>query len=209
MPYWIGITGGSASGKTYLLELLRQFLPPEKATFLSTDHYYRDLHEQPRDLDGRVNFDRPEAINHEKLYEDLLKLRRGERVTQREYTFNQAGKVPRLLTFEPAPIVVVEGLFLFYWAHIRELFDLRIFMEALEPYRFIQRLQRDKQERGYSVDFVTHQYLTQVLPAYEQYVAPLRRYAHLIIQNQYGDLMPAISPILSHIKVMLEREQSS
>ncbi|MEN3041680.1 MAG: uridine-cytidine kinase [Bacteroidia bacterium] len=205
MPYWVGITGGSASGKTYLLELLRQALPPDKVTFLSTDHYYKDIQEQPRDPDGRINFDRPESINHEKLYADLLKLRRGESVTQREYTFNQVGKEPRILTFEPAPILIAEGLFLFYWAHIRDLFDLRIFMEASEPYRFIRRLQRDQRERGYDVDFITHQYLTQVLPAYEQYVAPLRRYAHLIIQNHYGDLMPALAPVLNHLKIMLER----
>ncbi|MCS7153299.1 MAG: uridine-cytidine kinase [Bacteroidia bacterium] len=205
MPYWVGICGGSASGKTYLLELLRRHLPPDKVTFLSTDHYYRDLAHQPRDPEGRVNFDHPEAIDHEKLYHDLLELRAGRSVSQREYTFNRPGATPRLLTFAPAPVLIAEGLFLFYWAPIRELFDLRIFMEAPEPYRFIRRLQRDQTERGYTPDSITHQYLTQVLPAYEQFIAPLRRFAHVIIQNDYGDITPALKVVLSHLQEVVRK----
>ncbi|MCX8111890.1 MAG: uridine-cytidine kinase [Bacteroidia bacterium] len=205
MPYWVGITGGSASGKTYLLELLRKALPSNKVTFISIDHYYKDLSLQPKDPEGRINFDHPEAIDYEKLYHDFRALRSGQSVTQREYTFNQPGVEPRLLTFRPAPVLIAEGLFLFYWAPIRDLFDLRIFMEAEEPYRFIRRLQRDQKERGYSADSITHQYLTQVLPSYEQFVAPLRQYSHLIIQNRYGDLMPALSVLLSHLKGVVER----
>lgn len=202
MPYWVGITGGSASGKTYLLEALQQALPAEKVTFLSADHYYRDLADQPRDPDGRVNFDHPDAIDHEALYQHLLKLRAGESISRREYTFNRPGIVPRVLTFHPAPILIAEGLFLFYRAPIRELFDLRIFMEAEEPYRFIRRLQRDQKERGYGADSIIHQYLTQVLPAYRQYVEPLRQYAHIVIQNHYGDLMPALRVLIGYLRTL-------
>lgn len=205
MPYWVGITGGSASGKTYLLELLAKSLPPQQVTFISTDHYYKDLSLQVRDPDDRVNFDRPEAIDHEKLYADLLRLREGNPVQQREYTFNRPGVEPRLLTFHPAPVVIVEGLFLFYWAPIRELFDLRIFMEAEEPYRFIRRLQRDQTERGYSADTIIHQYLTQVLPAYKQYIEPLKQYAHIVVQNHYGDLMPALRVLIGYLKEVAHR----
>lgn len=200
MSYWIGITGGSASGKTYLMELLARALPANQVTFISMDHYYRDLSEQPRAPDGTVNFDHPAAIDHEKFYNDLLRLKAGESVSQREYTFNRPGSIPRLLHFHPAPIVIAEGLFLFYWPPIRELFDLRIFMEAEEPYRFLRRFQRDQRERGYSADSIIHQYLTQVLPAYKQYVEPLRQYAHIVIQNQYGDTMPAVRVLLNHLR---------
>lgn len=203
MPYWVGITGGSASGKTFLLEALRRSLPPEKVTFISMDHYYKDLQDQTRDAEGRVNFDLPDAIDSQRFYEHLLALRRGEAVTQREYTFNQPGVVPRLLTFQPAPLVIAEGLFLFYWPHVRELFDLRIFIEADEPYRFIRRLQRDQQERGYTVDSIIHQYLTQVLPAYRQFVEPLRMYAHLVIQNHYGELTPILRVLVDHLQAAL------
>ncbi|MCS6789514.1 MAG: uridine-cytidine kinase [Bacteroidia bacterium] len=202
-PYLIGITGGSASGKTYLLALLQQHLPADKAVFVSMDHYYRDLAQQPREPDGSINFDKPEAIDEEKFYGDILALRAGRPAYQREYTFNQPGKVPRLLTFHPAPIVIAEGLFLFYWKRVRELFDLRIFMDAEEPYRFMHRLRRDKAERSIPEEVVIHQYLHQVLPAYKQFVEPLRRYAHIIIQNQYGDLLPALRVLLDHIRAAL------
>jgi uridine kinase len=199
MPYWVGITGGSASGKTFLLQALQKALPENLVTFLSTDHYYKDRDRIPPDPDGRINFDTPAAIDAEKLYQDLLALRQGHTAYQREYTFNNPLLVPRMLEFRPAPLLIAEGLFLFYWAPIRELFDLRIFMEAPEPYRFIKRLERDEQERGYERTYIIEQYLTQVLPAYEQYVAPLRRYAHIVIQNHYGDLSPAITLLVNHL----------
>ncbi|MCX7607158.1 MAG: uridine kinase [Bacteroidia bacterium] len=201
MAYWVGITGGSASGKTFLLEALARALPSDKVTFLSTDHYYKDIAEQPRGPDGRVNFDLPDAIDSDKLYRDLLALRRGETVYQREYTFNRPGIAPRQLIFHPAPLLVAEGLFLFYWPQIRELFDLRVFIEADEPYRFIYRLRRDQTERGYPSETIIHQYLTQVLPAYRQFVAPLRIHAHLVVQNHYGDLSPAIRVLVDHLRI--------
>ncbi len=202
MPYWVGITGGSASGKTFLLQALQEALPKNLVTFLSIDHYYKDRHLIPPDPDGRINFDTPSAIDSEKLYQDLLALRRGETVYQREYTFNNPLLTPRLLEFRPAPILIAEGLFLFYWAPIRDLFELRIFMEAPEPYRFIRRLERDERERGYERTYIVQQYLTQVLPAYEQFVAPLRRYAHIVIQNHYDDLSPAIAMLVNHLSVL-------
>jgi uridine kinase len=200
----VGITGGSASGKTFLLKALQAALPSDLVTFLSTDHYYKDRHLIPLGPDGRTNFDSPEAIDAEKLYHDLLALRQGRAVSQREYTFNNPLLTARILTFQPAPIVVAEGLFLFYWASIRALFDLRIFMEAPEPLRFIKRLERDEQERGYERRYITEQYLTQVLPAYEQYVAPLRRYAHVVIQNDYADLSPAATLLIDHLSAVVK-----
>lgn len=204
MAYWVGITGGSASGKTFLLEALKKALDGFPVTFLSIDHYYKDLDKQPRTADGKVNFDQPEALDREKLYQDLMALRAGRAVQQREYTFNQPDRVPRLLTFEPAPLLLAEGIFLFYWPEIRELFDLRLFIEAEEPYRFLRRLERDQAERGYPPDLISHQYLTQVLPAYKQFVAPLKQYAHLVVQNSYGDLRPPLRVLVDHLKAVAQ-----
>lgn len=199
MAYWVGITGGSASGKTYLLNVLRAALPPDKATFISMDHYYKDREQIPREPDGQINFDKPHAIDFDKFYQDLLALRRGEAVQQREYTFNNPLLEPRILTFRPAKVVVVEGLFLFYSEPIRALFDLRIFMEAEEPLRFLRRLARDQEERGYPAEVIIQQYLGQVLPAYQQFVEPLRRFAHVVIYNSYDDLSPAVRLITDHL----------
>ncbi len=199
MAYWVGITGGSASGKTYLLNTLRAALPPHKATFISMDHYYKDRDLIPREPDGQINFDKPHAIDFDKFYQDLLALRRGEVVTQREYTFNNPLLRPQILKFQPAEIVIAEGLFLFYCETIRSLFNLRIFMEAEEPLRFLRRLARDQQERGYPPEVIAQQYLSHVLPAYQQFVEPLRRFAHVVVHNSYEDLSPAIRLITDHL----------
>jgi len=111
MPYWVGITGGSASGKTFFLQALQKALPENLVTFLSTDHYYKDRHLIPPDADGRINFDTPAAIDVDKLYQDLLALRQGRPVYQREYTFNNPLLTPRMLEFSPAPVLIAEGLF--------------------------------------------------------------------------------------------------
>ncbi len=205
MSYWVGITGGSASGKTFLLQTLQKALPEHLVTFLSIDHYYRDQHLIPPEPDGRINFDTPAAMDAEKLYRDLLALRQGHTVYQREYTFNNPLLTPRMLEFRPAPLLVAEGLFLFYWTPIRNLFDLRIFIDAPEPHRLLKRLERDERERGYERNAIIEQYLTQVLPAYEQFVAPLRRYAHIIIQNDYSDLSPAAQLLVNHLALVAKK----
>lgn len=182
-PYLVGIVGGSASGKTSFLRDLLKRLPDKACAVVSQDNYYRPIDEQERDATGQHNFDLPTSIQRERFHHDLCRLLRGETITLTEYTFNHRDKVGRLITIEPAPVLLLEGLFLFHYEEIRELIDLRVFVEAKEQVCKRRRLERDFLERGYPAEHVEYQWVQHVLPAYQQYVLPYREEAHLIVTN--------------------------
>ncbi|MSQ97196.1 MAG: uridine-cytidine kinase [Gemmataceae bacterium] len=185
-PYLVGIVGGSASGKTSFLRDLLARLPKEKCAVVSQDNYYRTIDEQVLDANGKHNFDLPTAIHRDRLHDDLHKLLRGECVTRTEYTFNHREKSGRLITIEPAEVILLEGLFLFHYEEIRALLDLRVFIDANEDVCKLRRLQRDFLERGYPADHVEYQWDNHVLPAYRNFILPHRDEAQLIVTNHGG-----------------------
>ncbi len=182
-PYLVGIMGGSASGKTSLLRDLLAKLPVGACAVVSQDNYYRPIHEQERDANGQPNFDLPTSIDHVRFHDDLGKLLRGEAISKTEYTYNRRDRQGRLITIEPAPLVILEGLFLFHYDEIRTLCDLRVFVEAHKDVCKQRRLQRDMHERGYPADHVEYQWEQHVLPAYRQFILPYRDDAHIIVAN--------------------------
>ncbi|MGQ9863106.1 MAG: uridine kinase [Bacteroidia bacterium] len=201
--YFVGITGASASGKTYFTEQLRLRLAPEKVTLISIDHYYKPKEEIPLDEAGRLNFDHPNAVNLTKLHHDLLCLKKGQSIQQLEYTFNNPLKTPRLLTFHATPVILVEGLFTFYTPQLRQVFDLKIFLDAQEPYRFLRRIERDERERGYTSQKVITQYLEQVLPMYRQFVEPQRDFCDLILPIRYETEPLALEILVAYLRKCL------
>ena len=182
-PYVVGVTGGSASGKTQLLNWLQQLLPTEDVCLLSQDNYYRELNLVDRDINRVTNFDEPSIIEQEEFAQDLQRLKRGETVQRREYTFNNPAATPQLLTFKPAPIIIVEGIFVFHFPEIYRLLDLKVFVDAKEHLKLHRRILRDIDERGFSLEDVLYKYTHQVVPAYEKYIAPYQHDADLIIPN--------------------------
>ena len=154
--YLVGIVGGSASGKSSFLRDLLGRLPAKQCAVVSQDNYYRDIGEQLRDAAGHPNFDLPTAIRHELFAADLQKLLHGEQIAKVEYTFNHRDKPGRTLVVEPAPVILVEGLFLFHFEDVRTLFDLRVFIDAREDVCKQRRLQRDAAERGYPAEYVEY-----------------------------------------------------
>ncbi|MCS6820602.1 MAG: AAA family ATPase [Microscillaceae bacterium] len=184
-PYLIGITGGSGSGKTTLLKrLLKQFKETD-VCLISQDHYYKPIEEQQIDEQGVVNFDLPEAVNLDKFYEDIFQLCQGKIVEKLEYTFNNPQKTPDLLIFKPAPVILVEGLFIFHYQPIRELLNLKIIIDVEEHIRLKRRILRDNQERGYDLHDVLYRYEKHVSPSYKRYIAAYRYEADLIIPNHH------------------------
>ena len=125
-PFTIGITGGSGSGKTYFLQGLSSHFKPEEICLISQDNYYKPLDQQPIDENGVENFDLPVSIDRDAFQNDLLKLKSGQNVAKKEYTFNNNTAVPKLLQFNTAPILVVEGLFVQYFEEIDKELDLKI-----------------------------------------------------------------------------------
>jgi uridine kinase len=182
-PYTIGITGGSGSGKTYFIEQLASHFQPHEICLISQDHYYKPIETQVIDEKGIQNFDLPEAIEREQLHADILKLKRGEPLLKKEYMFNKVDSQPKMLEFKPAPILIIEGLFVQYYPEIEKELDLKIFIEAKDYLKLSRRIRRDNEERGYDLDDVLYRYQHHVMPVYESLIKPLKHHADFIIPN--------------------------
>lgn len=182
--YLIGVAGGSGSGKTTLVRALRDSLPPASVCIISQDDYYHPRESQQLDENGQVNFDLPTAVDLDGLARDLRTLVSGQAILRKEYTFNQEGKEARMVEMQPAPVILVEGLFVLHHEPIRELFDLRVFIEASEQAQLDRRLQRDARDRGYGKEEVMYQWENHVLPAYRNYLMPYRHLCDLHVVNE-------------------------
>ncbi|AMM51600.1 uridine kinase [Rufibacter sp. DG15C] len=182
-PFIVGITGGSASGKTTFLSRLLASYAPEDICLISQDNYYHDREKQFKDDQGVLNFDLPTSIDSLAYAQDILKLSQGETIHRQEYTFNNPNVVPRQLEFKPAPIVVVEGIFVFYYEEVAKLLDLKVYIDAKEHIKLQRRIIRDKVERGYDLDDVLYRYTHHVAPTYEKYIKPFKNDADVIIPN--------------------------
>lgn len=163
-------------------KLLASFAP-ESICLISQDNYYKAREHQTKDLNGVVNFDLPSCIDEEAYARDILKVSQGETVYRTEYTFNNPNVVPRQLEFRPAPIVVVEGIFVFYFEAVARLLDLKVYIDAKEYVKLQRRIVRDRIERGYDLDDVLYRYTNHVAPTYEKYIKPYKNDADIIIPN--------------------------
>ncbi len=182
-PYIVGITGGSASGKTSFLKGLLSAFAPEDVCLISQDNYYRDRSDIPVDDQGIHNFDLPETIDHHLYAQHIHQLSEGNAVIQKEYVFNNPDAVPKMLTFNPAPIIVVEGIFVFHFRELADQMDLKVFIDAKNSIKLERRVKRDAEERGYDLDDVMYRWKYHVKPTYNQFIKPYRAEADLVIPN--------------------------
>ncbi len=182
-PYIVGITGGSASGKTFFLSQLVGAFTKEQICLISQDNYYRSRDLVPKDHNNIENFDLPEAIDFELFAKHIEELKNGNVVQQKEYTFNNPNVVPKMLVFEPAPIIVVEGIFVFHSDIVANLLDLKVFIDAREHVKIKRRIIRDNNERGYDLTDVLYRWENHVAPTYEKYIEPTKYDADIIINN--------------------------
>ncbi len=201
-PFTIGITGGSGSGKTFFLQGLASRFSPDELCLISQDNYYKARDQQPVDENGIKNFDLPGSIDRETFRADLVKLKAGQEILKKEYTFNNPSSEPRLLTFKPTPILVVEGLFVQYFEEIAREIDLKIFVEAKDHVKLGRRIRRDQVERGYDLDDVLYRYQYHVMPVYEAMIEPLKYQADLIIPNNQH-FNNALDVLVGYLKTLL------
>lgn len=179
-PLIIAVTGGSGSCKSTLLrEIVRIF--PEKITTLSQDCYYKDLSHLSKADREKVNFDAPDSIDFDLLIEHVRLLNQGKNIQRPNDDFVTHTRTDKVDTVIPNKIIVVEGILLFSVPELRNLFDVRIFMDVSSEERLIRRINRDTAERGRSLHSVETQYLTTVAPMYLKHVEPTKKYAHLIV----------------------------
>ena len=202
MSYIVGITGGSASGKTTFLRKLLSHFSEEDLCLLSQDNYYKDRSEQQVDENGVVNFDLPTCINEGEYARDITALRSGNEVHRKEYTFNNPNVTPKDLVFKPAPIILIEGIFVFYHPEIYKQLDLKIFVDAKEHIKLQRRIIRDKMERGYELDDVLYRYTHHVAPTYEKYIEPYKHSADIVIPNN-KNLDNALDVVISHLNTKI------
>jgi uridine kinase len=182
-PYIVGITGASGAGKTSVLKKLLQAFEPHQISLLSQDNYYKPREEQVKDENGIINFDLPEALYLEDYKKDIIQLQQGNQIQRKEYTFNNATKTPTTIVIQPTPILIVEGLFIFHEEEMRNLFDLKVFIDVEDFIGLKRRILRDNNERGYPLDDVLYRYEHHVFPAYQQFIAPHKSKMDLIIPN--------------------------
>ena len=183
-PFLIGIAGCSGSGKTFFLKcFINHFKVNEICHVSQDDYYFRVAQNMTAEENKLYNFDVPSTIDNKQFLADILKLINGETVFQKEYTFNNPNAEPKLLEIRSAPIVIVEGLFIFYFQEIANLIDMTIFIDTDEEIALQRRLKRDLLERGYSEDDVLYKWNKQVMPAYKDYLLPYKEKCDQVIKN--------------------------
>jgi uridine kinase len=182
--YIIGIAGGSGSGKTFFLKCFLEHFTADEVCLVSQDDYYFPVaHNMTPEENKLYNFDLPATIDHEHFQEDISKLLNKETILKPEYTFNNPNIVPKILEIKPAPILIVEGLFILHFKEISKLLDFKVFIEADEDIALQRRLKRDLIERGYSHDDAMYKWINHVVPAYKEYLLPYKDECDRIITN--------------------------
>ncbi len=204
-PIVIGVAGGTGSGKTTVASRILDRVGTEHITYIAHDAYYRDLSHLPERLRAQVNFDHPDALETELLVEHLKKLRDGQPIEIPIYDFTTHTRTDRRRRVELAPVVIVEGILVFVEPELRELFDVKIYIDTDADVRFIRRLRRDIEERGRGVQSVCEQYLSTVRPMHLEFVEPSKRYADVIIpEGGFNEV--AIEMVAARLKGMLAEE---
>ncbi len=198
----IGIAGGSASGKTSIVRLLAESLG-SCGQVIHQDAYYRPYAEMTLEERKKQNFDHPDAFDIDLLCGDLDRLRHGEAIEMPVYDYTNYTRAAETTAVMPHPVILVEGLLILWYPQLRELCDLKIFVDAEDDERLIRRIMRDTKERGRSLESVLDQYRETVKPMHEQFIAPSKKYADIIIPRG-AENEPGIDILRAHLKQMLE-----
>ncbi|QQS31985.1 MAG: uridine kinase [Acidobacteriota bacterium] len=178
---FIGICGGTGSGKTTIARKLVESVGAENVVLVEQDSYYRNLADMPLDERHRANFDHPDAIDSDMLVNHLLRLKQGLVVEMPLYDFKTHTRSDRIEIIEPKQVVIVEGILIFAETRVLDLLDVRVFVDTPDDIRFIRRLRRDIAERGRTTESVIEQYFASVRPMHFEFVEPSKRHADVII----------------------------
>ncbi len=203
-PLIIGIAGGSGSGKTTVAQTILQRVGPDRISFLQHDAYYKDLSGLPPAQRAEVNFDHPNSLETELLTQHILQLKSGQPVEVPIYDFSTHSRTKRTYTVQPRGVILVEGILIFTEATLRELFNVKIFVDTDSDLRFIRRLERDISERGRTTETVVKQYLSTVRPMHLEFVEPSKRYADVVIPEG-GFNAAALDMVVARIETMLSQ----
>jgi uridine kinase len=207
LPVVFGVAGGTGSGKTTVARAILDQIGAEQVAYLPHDAYYRELSHLSREERTRINFDHPDALETELLVEHVKELLAGDPIELPVYNFTTHTRTDKTIHVEPAPIILVEGILIFSEPALRNLMDIRIYVDTDADIRFIRRLERDITERGRTVESVIRQYLTTVRPMHLEFVEPSKRHADVIVPEG-GFNQVAMTMIAARLKELLQVRQN-
>jgi len=198
----IGIAGGTGSGKTTVANVVLNRVGTSSIALVPHDAYYKDLQNLPVVQRDQVNFDHPASLDTELMIEHLHALKAGQAVEIPIYDFTTHSRTGRTTHVEPQPVILVEGILIFAEAALRDLFDVKIFVDTPPDIRFIRRLERDIHERGRTVESVIHQYQSTVRPMHLEFVEPSKLHADVIIPEG-GLNTVAMDMVVARVETLL------
>ena len=200
----IGIAGGTGSGKTTLTRHLKEHFGPE-VSVISHDSYYKRQDGKTLEERAKVNYDHPSAFDTDLLIEHLRQLKAGHSIQCPVYSYSDHNRTDRTVEIFPTKVIIVEGILIFQNPTLRDMFDIKIFVETDADVRILRRALRDVEERGRTLQSVVTQYLTTVKPMHEQYVEPSRKYADIVVLEG-GHNLVALEMIMQRIQNHIDAE---
>lgn len=205
----IGVGGGTGSGKTTVVNKILSDLPQKDVVILSQDHYYYDNKHLSFEEREKINFDHPRAIDFDLLVEHINSLKKGKTIKQPNYSFITHTRTGNFVNIKPHKVVIVEGILVFTYKPLRNLFNMKIFIHADSDERLIRRIKRDMIERGRNLNEVLNRYKETLKPMHEQFIEPTKSYADIIIPNMHkNDVAINIikSAIRNRIKINIKQK---
>ncbi|RIK56016.1 MAG: uridine kinase [Chloroflexi bacterium] len=203
-PFIIGVAGGTGSGKTTVSGRIQEAVGPEHIAYLQHDSYYYDHSHLSPEERARCNYDHPDSLDTGLLIQHLHSLCRWQAVEVPQYDFARHARLAERQHRTPAPVILIEGILIFVERELRELMDMRIYVDTDADIRFIRRMQRDVSERGRTLESIVSQYLTTVRPMHLEFVEPSKRYADIIVPEG-GNNRVAMEMIVSRVQAILAR----
>jgi len=201
-PIVIGVTGGSGSGKTTVSKAIYNQLSGQSLLILQQDSYYNDQSDMTMAERRQVNYDHPLAFDTDLMIEQIQTLLRYEPIEKPVYDYEQSTRSEKTIHQEPRDVIIVEGVLILDDKRLRDLMDIKVFVDTDDDIRIIRRIQRDIKERGRTLDWVIEQYLATVKPMYHQFVEPTKRYADLIVPEG-GENEVAIDLLTTKVRSIL------
>lgn len=177
----IGIAGGSGSGKTTVVKRITRSLPPRCAAIVPLDSYYNDTSGMTEEERRAINFDHPDAFDWKLLTEQIRRLKNGESIEQPTYSYIISNRLPETVRVDPKPVIIIEGIMALHYKRLRDMMDLKIFVDTDSDVRLMRNIRRDVVERGRTVEMVLEHYETAVKPMHEQFIEPTKKFADLIV----------------------------
>src|SRR2546423_2910588 len=205
-PLIIGIAGGSGSGKSTVARNVAELLTTSSVAFIDMDAYYKNFTSLSLDERRRLNWDHPDAFDYDLLCSDLEALSKRKAIAKPEYDFVTHLRREERTRLEPADVIVIDGILLFVDERVRELCDVKVFVDADADIRLIRRIERDTHVRGRPLDEIIEQYLSTVQPMHLEFVEPSKRYADVIVPRG-GHNAIAIEMIVAKIQRRLQRTE--